>query len=157
LEKQQPLRKKIYCVYSGDGNQDTLKFTGTEAKYVKWEGFDRHSARYSISEFEIYLSDGNEYPETCPTGYRSNLINEPDIGIYPNPARNKIIIEFSQALTENATINLMDPAGKVVYSAKYKQSIPSNLTLDLSEFTKGLYFLRIRQDSNVWIEKLIVY
>ncbi|UCH13031.1 MAG: VCBS repeat-containing protein [Bacteroidales bacterium] len=148
----------VYCEDSGNGAQDTLLFTGIDAKYVKWEGFDRGTnGGYSIIEFEIYHSDGNEYPEVIclPTRFESNLINDRSVRIYPNPAGNQIKIEFNQEINENATINLIDLAGKVVSSAIYKQSVPCIVTLNLSEFAEGMYFLKISTNKYVLVEKFV--
>ena len=77
----------VYMECFGDGANDTILFTGVEAKYLKLQGIDRGNFfGYTIYEFEIYPSDGNTYEETideCGVGIKGNLIRQPGVRVYP--------------------------------------------------------------------------
>ena len=55
-------------------------------------------------------------------------------------------------------IEILDITGKVIYQKEYK-NINAHFTenIDLSGCTKGIYFVKVRLENNVSIEKLIVY
>ena len=85
-------------------------------------------------------------------------IREPIAGIYPNPTDNVLNIEISNTGKQGVEIEILDITGKVIYQKEYK-NINAHFTenIDLSGCTKGIYFVKVRLENNVSIEKLIVY
>ena len=63
------------------------------------------------------------------------------INIYPNPAKEKITIEYIR-FEKEFSIELFDFSGKLVETKTMKSNISE---LDLSKFTKGFYTLKINQ------------
>jgi PKD repeat protein len=146
----------VYCVNPGFNALDTIRFTGKEVKYVKMEGFDNKV--FSIKEFEIYHSDGKEYSlDLCSAlGIEELSKKEKGLKVYPNPATDKLFLEFSLEQRETTTIKLMDSSGKVVYSAVFNPGMQM-VNIDLSSLSKGMYFIHIRGDKNTFVEKFVKY
>ncbi len=67
--------------------------------------------------------------------------------IYPNPVKNELYIYNSSI--NNGFITILDVTGKTVKQTNLKSSV------NLSFLPKGLYFIRIRDDKNEYIHKLI--
>ena len=67
--------------------------------------------------------------------------------IYPNPFHDKLFIEG--ALKE-ATIEIADNYGRIVYSAIYDQK-----ELSLSSLPAGFYVLRVKEGKKVFLQKLL--
>ncbi|NLE63716.1 MAG: T9SS type A sorting domain-containing protein [Bacteroidales bacterium] len=66
--------------------------------------------------------------------------------VYPNPAHNYIDIQFSSVDLRNKEMELSDITGKLLK----KQILNRNVErMDLSELTKGMYFLTIKGDNHV--------
>ncbi len=72
-----------------------------------------------------------------------------NLKVYPNPATYYVMVEAPQ----NSSINLIDITGKIIY----QQSVFNPVTnIDLSDFGKGLYLLRVIDGNAVRTTKLIV-
>ena len=119
------------------------------------QGFD--NKEYSIKEFEIYHSDGKEYdPILCPTGIEEHSLKNEGIKVYPNPAMDKLTIEFDLALQEATTLKLIDSGGKVVHSEVITPGMRM-VNIDLSTLREGLYLIQISTDKDNLVEKFVKY
>lgn len=95
----------------------------------------------------IYKNDFWEYK----TGINSNslLFNNADsVKIFPNPAINKITIEYPKEFD----IEIADLNGRQIKS--YQQN-KINLIIDLNGYPNGIYLLKIISDHKILIEKII--
>ena len=80
-------------------------------------------------------------PET-PINLESN-INEKKIGIYPNPAYDKILLDIK-------------PDRNYIGSVMFKKNIFNNHELDLSQLKSGFYFVKISDgNKQISIEKIL--
>ena len=72
--------------------------------------------------------------------------NSNQFKIYPNPVKNLLNI---QSQIKNLNIKILDSEGKIVlHKIKLKEKIDEIATIDLSNFTNGLYFLQIIDDKD---------
>jgi len=82
-------------------------------------------------------------------GIRDNIAD--NFKVYPNPASDFITISNSEA--NDFTIQIMDITGKIV---KVENVNIASTTLDVSNLNKGVYLLKIIQDSQSLVQKLII-
>ncbi len=85
-------------------------------------------------------------------GIDENNLTANDVTLYPNPSKENVTINISQPIIVSIQINIYDNAGKLVYE---KNSKDNKTVIDVSEWTKGIYTLEIKQ-SKPLIKKLIV-
>lgn len=82
-----------------------------------------------------------------------NENNENGINIYPNPSNGKFNIVLSKSVN-NANISISDMTGKVILvkdmTSSYKQIV------DLSSYSKGIYFIKFNINNKTLISKLIL-
>ena len=71
--------------------------------------------------------------------------------LYPNPTTGIFFITFSKAL-QNAKIKVMDVNGNTILNST---SSGTKLTMDLSRFAPGTYFIRIQEDGKMISKKII--
>lgn len=71
--------------------------------------------------------------------------------IYPNPARNQVNVVLPAY--ETGTLSVFMPNGQVLLQ---KRATSENLTLDLSTWPRGLYWLRWEGEQEVFVNKLLV-
>jgi hypothetical protein len=81
-----------------------------------------------------------------------SIIKESSLIIYPNPANDYIIIENRDVNIK--TIELIDITGKTVKTVVGLQD--RKINFDISEITKGLYFLKVKTHNNKTTVKKIV-
>ena len=67
--------------------------------------------------------------------------SEDMISIYPNPATDQLNIQWNTD-NEEEMILIFDPSGKLVYSNLFRNH--EMVTIDVSEWNSGVYFLRIQ-------------
>jgi Secretion system C-terminal sorting domain len=80
----------------------------------------------------------------------TNTINNQSITIYPNPAKDNIVIE-AKSVKEILIVNYL---GKTVYKSVANREL---LTVNVSQFAKGVYILKvITNTGEINAEKLIV-
>ncbi len=92
------------------------------------------------------------YNGTLTTGIQENSLNN-SISIYPNPSDDKININIPESIGGRQNIlTIYDTHGLLV-----KKISLNNLTtsVDLSSFSKGLYFINIEMDGKNMTEKFI--
>jgi len=113
-----------------------------------------------FGSYDVTLTVSNEYGESTLTKeeyinvdpWGLNELSENSISIYPNPSHGEVILKTADL--NGSEIAVYSLIGNVVYQTNITEDI---MTLDLSDFQKGLYILRIvSHDKNVYSKKLII-
>ena len=98
----------------------------------------------------------DEIQEDCEcSGTPNSVVDELEalsVLIYPNPASNNLTVDLGDLNEVNTTIKLYDSSSKLVFE---KQST-STLTLDVSDFAKGMYSLELSTDEKVLRSQVLV-
>ncbi len=87
-----------------------------------------------------------------PAGINENKTNN-SIHIYPNPVHNYLTVDLSGAASKNATLNIYNSMGQIVYSEKI--SMPSKLNINSGNFRSGIYTLNVVTENAVMTTKFI--
>lgn len=130
---------------SADNSKDYIIKDWTMVNLLKLGNVD------SLS-FALSSSDNGTYGMNTPAyfcmddlkcnngvGFESSLENKTQIRVYPNPSRDNITINGLENINE---IRIFDTKGAIVYSENI-YSNTSNLKLNISNFTKGLYIIQL--------------
>jgi hypothetical protein len=77
---------------------------------------------------------------------------------YPNPARDFTTIEYTLRTDANVSVSLTDLSGKVIYSNNLgkRDAGTSNVVINTSEFSNGLYMYTLTIDSKKITRRIIV-
>jgi hypothetical protein len=78
------------------------------------------------------------------TGIDENRKSINNIRFYPNPAKNKILIDAENPDLERAKITIYNSIGQSVFSM---DNLKSNQEINLTGLEAGLYYLKIQKDS----------
>jgi len=86
------------------------------------------------------------------TGVGIKEITNNIVSIYPNPSTGLFRVNFGN---NNSTINysIISVEGKVV---KYEKINANTTIIDLSNESKGIYFVKITDENNIFIKKLVL-
>lgn len=101
------------------------------------------------------VNDGFHFTVQTVTAVNDNAgVNE--LQVYPNPATNRLNVSFMMQDEATVSCKILDMTGKLLYN----KQIESNgglieETVSLSEFAKGIYFLRIETPNGTTIEKFV--
>lgn len=111
----------------------------------------------SVSTFDVWLHVINECTEdsimyqvtTDDVGI--NEISADLVKIYPNPANDRLTFE---KLPTNATIEIYNIAGEVVYSVYGKNQ--NSAIINVSDLSKGTYVVKIKSADTVSVQKILI-
>jgi hypothetical protein len=79
------------------------------------------------------------------------------ISIRPNPSFGSIDLVVSGLRAGDVSVNIMDLSGKIVFQEIFPATVSKvNRKLDLSQFQKGIYFVKVQTETQVKTEKLIM-
>lgn len=73
------------------------------------------------------------------------------IKIFPNPAKDKLIIEFENSKT--GKLILLNVFGQEIYNQKISDE---KTEIDLSEYNEGIYFLSLQTEEGIFRKKIFV-
>jgi len=127
-----------------------------------WQPFSNGLSNVSISELEINYVENKIYAGTYGRGlWRSELFNTlgvndfefDNISLYPNSAKKDVFLSWNKP--DDVSIRIYNTTGKLMYFAKNKNLIDP-LKIDVSNYSSGLYFVKINNINGEIIKKLIV-
>lgn len=164
------IRQDDAVIYEFDTTGTLLSSFSTEDTHTKvqilaaapdnslWFGGTYNQALKIGSDVLPQLSGSNDYnffiarvqPASITTAIAAFSSSQTDIAIFPNPATNTVIISN---IKEESTITITDVTGKVVYCV-----LTSALqqTIDVSNFTQGVYIVKVVGVSGVVNSRLVV-
>lgn len=136
---------------SADNSQDYILKDWTMVNLMKLGNVDSLSFALSSSDNGIYGMNTPAYfcmdNLQCLDGVNveASISNKSNISVYPNPSTNNITIVGM----ENASvIRIFDTKGAIVYSDNVESNL-SELKLNISNLTNGLYFIQVVSDNNL--------
>lgn len=125
-----------------DGNGSSIELqtalTSNNNDGVNWVASALAVPGVTVNGFQVFASPGN--PNT--TGINTATLAEEELRIYPNPTKDMITIERLNEGLER--IQLVSINGKVLND---NQSVQSTITMDLSNHSNGVYFLRVGNET----------
>ncbi len=77
------------------------------------------------------------------------------IGLFPNPAKDKVYLVLNPLHDEVVTIRLLDMSGRI-FTPPVVESSPGRISIYLDGFQKGVYLLMLNNDHNKTIKLLIL-
>jgi hypothetical protein len=78
----------------------------------------------------------------------NDINNEFKLNIFPNPTNGK----FTLNLSENATVKIYSLIGSLIYD----QEVHKGQIIDLTNFQKGIYNVKVTTSKHIYSKKLIL-
>lgn len=94
------------------------------------------------------------YTGTLFTGQEETPENFADFKIYPNPAKEEVVLEVGENQSR-FEVNLYEITGKLLFTAEYSQS-SGTIIVPLSGFVSGLYLLEVVGDNEQKSARLVI-
>ena len=101
-----------------------------------------------ITPFDIFIN-----PDETVVG-TNNFIKNNLIVLYPNPANEVVYLEFKEAISVDAFLEILDVQGKII-----KRQVIDNqnfVKILISNFKSGIYLFKIHFEEGVVVKKVIV-
>lgn len=87
-----------------------------------------------------------------------NLNESVKVNIYPNPAKDKAIVDYNTAFAGDVTISVVDLSGRTVYTNTFANQTAGNnkVELNTADFNAGVYQVVINANSATITKKLVI-
>lgn len=76
------------------------------------------------------------------------------VAIYPNPANDILTIELLTQSLLNTSVSITNLFGDELYQLKFSNQ--PKLTIDLGDFPRGIFFMRIENENGIVTQKIII-
>jgi len=102
--------------------------------------------------------DPTKFPkiEICyaiPTSVQEAITDEEKFNVYPNPAKDVISVELDNIMGEKYSIELINMQGKVMKRVITTKAMES---IDVTNCSQGLLFIKVSGKNRSWSKKLII-
>ena len=131
-----------------EGTQVTLTAVPNQGyEFVQWQDGN------AVNPRTITVTGDATYTATFRSSVGIADVESASLTIYPNPARESATIMLS-GVSGEVTVTVVDMNGRTV--GQYSTSSTDRLTLDLSGYAQGTYFVRVSGEGVNMVKKLIV-
>jgi Pregnancy-associated plasma protein-A/Secretion system C-terminal sorting domain/Fibronectin type III domain len=144
-----------------DENIRFVAQAGHETVYImvfSYNGTSNSKKCYKLTA-QVAASARLEEPVTTVPNATKRQKKEADtegVKIYPNPTTGSFIAEIEEVNEGRVTVQLLNATGQVVKSEQMWLSPTTNtLKMDIQDLQTGFYLLRIEQDEQVWMKKIV--
>ncbi len=112
------------------------------------------------SDYSFYYTTSDHIPvsasfniPTSSTGIKNIIYTDTEnlLKIYPNPAKDQIIIESGDLIIENEAIRILDISGRQVATAK----LLNDKTMNVSTLSEGIYFVAVETTKGIVTQKFV--
>lgn len=138
---------EFYWIYSNAiiGQNQNILLSPTEDTWYILKAIDQYGC---VIQEDIWV-----YVDTCFVGLEDAIIN--NISIYPNPSFGIFNIEFNNVFDNNLNIRIVNSLGAIVISEELKEGQRIK-EFNLSEFSKGIYFIELQTEIGIFKKKIIL-
>lgn len=91
---------------------------------------------------------------TLPTGIEEGMGSENDVDIFPNPSNGKFSVVHETQWYQSQTIQVYTTLGALIYSETNKNK--SNFEINISNYPKGIYFVKFDDGEITTTKKIVV-
>jgi hypothetical protein len=105
--------------------------------------------------FEVINGGDSCRPQVISALSSNNMYASAGWSIYPNPNAGIFNVVSGWEGEENINLVLSDISGRIVYSQK-QPTVPGSLQVDISSFSRGVYFVQIQSTKGLYTKKIIV-
>ncbi len=151
--------------FQDGGNRNkasVMTFDGSQWSYVGGTGFSTGGVNFTTIAF---TPNGTLYIAFCDStqSYKVTVMEyngftgiqemqQPSVSLYPDPVINNLTIKFSDLDNLPKSIQLFNQLGEIIASVK---STSIKIDLDLSNYSSGLYFIKIISGQMNYFSKII--
>ncbi len=117
---------------------------GTINRQKEYVFADKHENRGKGCYYRLLQTDFDVTTEMLGDRYANCSVVDEELRVFPNPAKDQIVAGFYMPEDADVVISFRDYTGKLIVC--YNETIEKGqnfLTLDISEFSSGLYILSI--------------
>lgn len=132
---------------------------GTQIVPVPAVQTDMPNCRIKIESIGNIFYDVDDFNFTITKQVGINAISQSNpigLAVWPNPFNSQLNFSVGNLNVASPTeLNVVDVLGKVVYKTTYLNKQELNEVLDLFSVSKGIYFVKVRNDNNQSVYRIV--
>ena len=148
---------------NGENGVASVNPTGNAAPYTYlWENGATTSEVTGLSAGSYSVTVTNRFgcssttEVTVGTIINTNEIDElKRVNLYPNPTSDWVTLEMSFSKSVDVEIQVTNLVGQLLYTTNLKNATQEKVELDLEKFPAGMYFVRMKVDTQSSVLKLM--
>lgn len=133
--------------------------TATNKSFNEYQWIDEKVEQHTRYYYQIKMIEQNGEHHLSAIKTAEISTNQPSmISVYPNPTKEKVTLILDENnSTSPVQLRLYNQLGQVVFQTEYPVSNDEDhqLTLDLRDYDKGLYFVEVLQNYQTFTAKII--
>jgi hypothetical protein len=110
--------------------------------------------------YQVQVTDANGCVATDTVSVVNVGLNDElfanSISMYPNPTSNVLNVTFEFSNTVDMTTEIYNAVGQVVYTSTMDDVTSSNLTVDVSDLSSGVYFVVFNDGNRTETRRLVI-
>ena len=138
------------------GGKFTIKANGETTKWslITYDGNQKsQTTSITTSTSNKCNSGGNQRPIAANT--ITQLLTSKDVVVYPNPVFGRLVVMFPQSVDAKNEISVSDITGKTYKLKSLQKNADGSLVFNMSNFSKGVYYVKVNSEKNSKIFKII--
>lgn len=140
-------------IYLDAGNYVSFLWSTNETtRIIKVKKANLYTVK--VTDVNTCTGESDKKVTTKPCTRGISYIKIPGLKVTPNPAKHHISIQWLST-DKNPVLQLLDLQGKIVVEKKASSGLNS-YTLDVSEFSRGVYYLKVSTETTSQTVKIIL-
>ncbi len=153
--------------FTQNNQEVTFTNTSSNANSYLWEFGDGNTATIenpvhvydATNSYNVVLTasnsacDDNENSQTINVNYLGVAKIKENLSIYPNPNIGVFYVSLGDLNVSKTEISVFSVNGKTIYNSKCTSNIHE---VDLRNTAKGIYFIKIKSENEIFTDKLIL-
>ncbi len=126
--------------------------------HVVWQSDDYLDAQWNSTSPGVVQSYIVHYPtDVTLLGLKEDVVNNVDMGVYPNPANNLINIDLDLRTDASYEVVISNMLGQSVVTENVDLNAGGNVvTLDVNNLNAGIYLVSVRSGQNAVSTKVVI-
>ncbi len=118
--------------------------------YIGTGNFQVYFVAKSNHQNNLYVDNINIYTKTLP-----ERLKKQGYLLYPNPFRNSFLIHHYRPPVNLQNIGIYNSVGQLIWAKNLNGAGNTEITVDMSRFSTGLYFVKLQYTDHTVTEKMI--
>jgi hypothetical protein len=124
---------------------DMSSYIGNTNVLVNFQGNSAYGNNLYIDNINLHFGS--------PTGI-VDLANGEYLSLYPNPSTGILNVDAKFTTSKSLNVTVTDMLGNVVYTNNYEKSAQQKFTVDLTNQSNGIYFVKFENENGSDIKKI---